>query len=293
MRLDIPAVPQEYQRGYLQRIFTRIESAINDLRAKTAVTKTASFQIGPSEYRIICNGSASITVTLPNPATYSGPDINIKTIAAYTVVSASSNVVPITGGAAGTAILPATAGRWATLVSDGTNWVIAQQGDATGGGGGLSDGDYGDITVSGGATVLTIDNDVVTYAKMQNVSATNRLLGRGSAGAGDTEEISLGTGLSMSGTTLNGPAWTEVEVDFGSTPVYDATFTITDASITSSAVKMVLVPCGKAATGRTADDWQWDGGTFVANPGTGSATCYATFTPGPIVGKRMLQYQIG
>lgn len=293
MRLDIPAVPQEYQRGYLQRIFTRIESAINDLRAKTAVTKTSSFQIGPSEYRIICNGSASITVTLPNPATYSGPDINIKTIAAYTVVSASSNVVPITGGAAGTAILPATAGRWATLVSDGTNWVIAQQGDATGGGGGLSDGDYGDITVSGGATVLTIDNDVVTYAKMQNVSATNRLLGRGSAGAGDTEEISLGTGLSMSGTTLNGPAWTEVEVDFGSTPVYDATFTITDASITSSAVKMVLVPCGKAATGRTADDWQWDGGTFVANPGTGSATCYATFTPGPIVGKRMLQYQIG
>ena len=52
-----------------------------------------------------------------------------------------------------------------------------------GGGGGLSDGDYGDITVSGGATVLTIDNDVVTYAKMQNVSAADRLLGRGNGAA--------------------------------------------------------------------------------------------------------------
>jgi len=90
-----------------------------------------------------------------------------------------------------------------------------------------------------------------------------------------------------------GGSWTEVEIDFGSTPVYDATFIITDALITSSAVKVVLVPCGKAATDRTADDWQWDGGTFVANPGVGSATCYATFHPGPIVGKRKLQYQVG
>ena len=99
------------------------------------------------------------------------------------------------------------------------------------------------------------------------------------------EYAALGTGGSAS--------WTEVEIDFGSTPVYDATFTITDAAITSSAVKVAVVPSGKAATDRTADDWQWDGGTFVANPGTGSATCYATFHPGPIVGRRTLQYQIG
>jgi hypothetical protein len=35
----------------------------------------------------------------------------------------------------------------------------------------------------------TIANDAVTYAKMQNVSATDRLLGRSSAGSGDVEEI--------------------------------------------------------------------------------------------------------
>jgi hypothetical protein len=57
-----------------------------------------------------------------------------------------------------------------------------------GGSGGVSDGDKGDITVSGGTT-WTIDNDAVTYAKIQNVSASDRLLGRSTAGAGDIEEI--------------------------------------------------------------------------------------------------------
>jgi Pectate lyase superfamily protein/Repeat of unknown function (DUF5907) len=70
--------------------------------------------------------------------------------------------------------------------------------------GGVTDGDKTDITVSGSGTVWTIDNDVVTYAKMQNVSAISKLLGRGDSGApGDVQEITLGTNLTMAGTTLN------------------------------------------------------------------------------------------
>ncbi len=78
---------------------------------------------------------------------------------------------------------------------------------------GVSDGDKGDITVSSSGAVWNIDAGVVgtteladagtTYAKIQDVSAASRLLGRGSAGgAGDVEEITLGTGLSMTGTVL-------------------------------------------------------------------------------------------
>jgi len=71
------------------------------------------------------------------------------------------------------------------------------------------------------AGTAQIDNDAVTYAKMQNVSAASRLLGRGSAaGSGDAEEITPGTGLSMSGATLNvsvTSGWDFVEAQSAST----------------------------------------------------------------------------
>lgn len=88
------------------------------------VTKTASFTLGANENEVICNGTATITVTLPSAASWVGRKVRIKTRAAYTVVSASSNVKPLDTDTAGTAILAATAGKWAELVSDGTNWVI-------------------------------------------------------------------------------------------------------------------------------------------------------------------------
>jgi hypothetical protein len=36
--------------------------------------------------------------------------------------------VPQGGGSAGTAILAASVGDWATLVSDGTNWIMMEYG---------------------------------------------------------------------------------------------------------------------------------------------------------------------
>lgn len=60
----------------------------------------------------------------------------------------------------------------------------------------VTDADRGDITVSGTGTTWTIDNDVVTFAKFQNITQA-RLLGRYTASTGDMQEISIGSGLSL------------------------------------------------------------------------------------------------
>ena len=65
-------------------------------------------------------------MTLPAAASNTGRVLHFQNYQAYTVVSASSNVIPVAGGAASTAILSAVAGDSATLVSDGTNWVMTQ-----------------------------------------------------------------------------------------------------------------------------------------------------------------------
>jgi hypothetical protein len=57
----------------------------------------------------------------------------------------------------------------------------------------------GDVT---GSDVLTIAANAVTYAKMQAISATKRILGRISGGAGSTEEIAISGNLAMSSTDL-------------------------------------------------------------------------------------------
>lgn len=86
------------------------------------VSTATNLTVATTSKSIICTAVA--VLTLPAPATYTGRELLIKNTTAATVTSVSSNVVPLTGGAAGTAILAATAGKWALLVSDGTNWII-------------------------------------------------------------------------------------------------------------------------------------------------------------------------
>lgn len=104
------------------------EVAAGYLNRGTPVTKTAAFAVANNENWIICNGaSANVTVTLPNPANWVGREIMFKNLSGtYTVVSGSANVAPLNSVTAGTAILPATAGSWVTLVSDGANWIAMQ-----------------------------------------------------------------------------------------------------------------------------------------------------------------------
>lgn len=89
------------------------------------VTKTANFTLANTESFVINNKTGSgCVVTLPAASDWPGRSVTFQNYQNQTLTSASSNVVPQGGGAAGTAILENVAGNWATLVSDGTNWVI-------------------------------------------------------------------------------------------------------------------------------------------------------------------------
>jgi Repeat of unknown function (DUF5907) len=122
------------------------------------------------------------------------------------------NVYVKTGTSAGFYVC-ATTDTWTGPLSTSTGTVTVTGSPASGnltkfsGASSITNADLtGDVTTSGGVAT-TIPNDTVTYAKMQNVSAASRLLCRGSAsGSGDPQECTVGTGLSLSGTTLSATA---------------------------------------------------------------------------------------
>lgn len=175
--------------------------------AKMATMATASFlgrnTAGTGNVEVLDATTTKTILSLNNVentalSTWAGTT-NITTLGTISSGTWAGTIIPLNKGGTGANLTDPNADRlmfwddsagsvdWLTL---GTNLSITGTTiNASGGGGGLSDADYGDITVSGTGTVMTIDNDVVTYAKMQNVSATDKLLGRSTAGAGDVEEI--------------------------------------------------------------------------------------------------------
>lgn len=101
----------------------------------------------------------------------------------------------------GTPSTPST-GQWKLYFKAGGLYILDDAGNetllATGG---VSDGDKGDITVSAGGTVWTIDNGVISLAKMADM-ATASLLGRNTAGTGAPEVLSAATVRTLLGLVI-------------------------------------------------------------------------------------------
>lgn len=151
-------------------------------------------------------------------------------------------------------------------------------------GGGVSDGDKGDVTVSGSGATWTIDNNTVTLAKMADMN-TNKLLGRSTASTGDPEEIAVGSGLVLSGGTLtaNGAtgglvlleqhtASASASLDFTSwySSAYDE-YIIEIVSLrnsTASNLQLVMSTSGGSSYDTTVGHYEWEA-TYVFSGTTG------------------------
>ena len=90
----------------------------------------------------------------------------------------------------GSNTITGTKAQFDTSVTDGNFLYV---GDVVG----VTDSDKGDITVTSTGTVWTVDNNVVTFAKIQDIT-TDRLIGRDTAATGDPEEISVSNGIEFS-----------------------------------------------------------------------------------------------
>jgi hypothetical protein len=98
----------------------------------------------------------------------------------------------------------------------------------------------GDVIGSGtGSFAATIANDAVSLDKIANAAANDKLLGSGNTGSGGSyAEITLGTNLSMSGTTLNASGANLPDGDKGDITVSSSgtVWTIDNGVITDSKV---------------------------------------------------------
>lgn len=99
------------------------ETNVNGFSATAPVTvNAATYTQLITDFSLIVTTTAP-TITLLSAATYPGKILYINNITATAVTSASANVVPLGSATAGTAILAATAGKFAMLQSNGTNWI--------------------------------------------------------------------------------------------------------------------------------------------------------------------------
>jgi len=153
-------------------------------------------------------GATTAAAALTSLGAYPASNPNGYTSNTGTVTSVS---VTTANGVSGTVSNPTTTPAISLTLGAITPSSVTASGTVTGSNlSGNNTGDQlitltGDVTGSGTTSFsATIANDAVTYAKIQNVSGASLLLGRGAgAGGGDVQEITLGTNLTMSGTTLN------------------------------------------------------------------------------------------
>lgn len=80
--------------------------------------------VAASTTDLVVGNASGVVVTLPPANVVPGKRLTIRNISTGAVTSASANIIPKVGGAAGTALFTGVPGETALLIPDGTNWQV-------------------------------------------------------------------------------------------------------------------------------------------------------------------------
>ena len=112
---------------------TNVGGTNSSVVSLTALARGAPINVTTSTYTvpnninwIICNySSGTLVITLPSGTQFTGREITIRNITTNAVNSNSANV-SLNGIVSNSLLLTGIKGTWATLVYDGTNWIVLQ-----------------------------------------------------------------------------------------------------------------------------------------------------------------------
>ena len=206
-----------------------------DSNGRTVPGAQAWFTLSGTNTETPVYSDAALTIEQPNPLVADGlgkfarsyldpaVDYRCRVYAEDAEVGVDSPIAdhdydPYTGAEQGSQGLQGDDGENATVLTVGTVTTGAAGTDAdveatpVGGGvyeldftiprgapgvGGVSDGDYGDVVVSAGGTVMALDNGVVSLGKMSNLAATS-LIGNTTGGSATPAAVAIGVGAATS-----------------------------------------------------------------------------------------------
>jgi microcystin-dependent protein len=171
------------------------------------------------------SGASYAEITLDSSLTMTGTTLSV-TASGVTSLAGTTNQVAVSGSTGAVTISLTGPHGFTTLTSHGV--LLGQGTSAVAATAAMTDGQIlvgqssadplpktmsGDATLSAAGaltiaanavTTTKINNAAVTLAKIQNASAASKLLGSGASGSGSPyAEITLGTGLTMTSTTLS------------------------------------------------------------------------------------------
>lgn len=190
----------------LNLIFTRLTAALGWTRYRDSRTSAvATKAIDADDILRMDTTAAGRTVTLPSAKTVLGRAFTVKLVAGANAVTVAASGTDTVDGAATKVWSSLNDAYTFTAVTTGANtfrWDVTEAFSAAGGG--VTDGDKGDIVVSGGGATWTIDVNVVTNANFRQ-SAGLSLVGRSANTTGNVADITSANDYDVAqrvGTTL-------------------------------------------------------------------------------------------